>query len=194
MHVKLSKERLVYAAVLGVGLLILVVDRALLAPSGADAAPAEDYSAPRDDSAATPAPETPSGASTPSLANRLMADSADWQEKLRNGFRASEEWIPPPPPPEVAPTPTEDAAAVFAGAYTLTAVQGPRSTIPGALVNGRFVKRGEGLDGWLLSEVTSSSAVFTKGEARVELTLKLPQVAGSVTEKPEEGPPGRDKP
>ena len=112
---KMSKERVVYAAVLGCGLVLLVLDRAIFAPAGADAAPTDDYSVQKadDDTAPIAMPETDASGSL-SLATRLSADSPDWQQNLRNGFIVSEQWIPPPPPPEqAATTPEQDLAAAL---------------------------------------------------------------------------------
>lgn len=188
---KISKERVVYAAVLGCGLVLLILDRAIFAPAGADAAPTDDYSVQKsdDDAALIAMPET-DATGTPSLATRLSADSPDWEQNLRNGFIVSVEWIPPPPPPEqAATTPEEDLAAAFAGAHSVKAIQGSRSRVPGGFVDGKFIKIGDTLEGWTLVEVTDNSVVFARDSLRAELLLSQPHVAGTVGVKGEGDPP-----
>lgn len=187
---RINKERAVYGIVLGAGVLALMVDRALLTPAGAHAS-ADEFAIPRDEApAADPAGQPLAPAPANSLANRMHADGAQWQASIRNGFVADVEWLPPLNAGPAA-APVVDEIADFVGSRTLSGLQGPKSTVPGAMVNNRFYRIGEDIDGWTLLEVTHKSAKFSKGELIAELAFELPNVAsevGTVTVREENAP------
>jgi hypothetical protein len=184
--VKMTKERWVYAAVLGVGLLALIVDRAMLSPAGASAStdltPATDtpdLAAPPSD--AEPAPSVPAA---PPLAKRLEPDTPNWQLKIRDGFKAAESWLPAQQLTQEPETAAPDESEAFGTSHTLSAIHGHGTAVAVVVVNGKMLKLGQEIDGWTLTEIADLSAVFMQKEARVELSLKVPTVPGSVGKKP----------
>jgi hypothetical protein len=180
---KMTRERVVYAAVLGAGLLALIVDRAMLSPGEAGAAAlAEPASAPaRAAESVTGLPEGHDSVSPrhQGLAQRLRSDDDLWLGSIRDGFRAAESWISPPQVQTVVEQ-TDEEIDRFQRAHRLTAVNAGRNGKPTIIVNGRVVQQGSTLDGWLLLEVTAGSAIFQKGEHRAELELNQLRIPGSA--------------
>jgi hypothetical protein len=188
---KLTKERKVYVAILGVGALALALDRVVLAPSGADAsAVAQSYAVEREP-AALQVPTAPRLSAVPSgrgLAHRLQTDTPNWEGSIRNAFRPSESWLPPVVVDDPQAAPHSEVEA-FCRVYKLKGVNGPRSPIPGAWINGQFHKIGDTIDGWMLIEVGMDWAAFEKDGDRAKLRLGTARVPGVIWREAEASEP-----
>ena len=185
-----------YAAVLGLGALALVVDRAILAPADAAATPAAaaDAAAP-----STSAPR-PSAAPAPprgeSLAARLQR--VGWDDgpmpRTADAFVADESWRREPLPASgVAPAAGELLAA-FREGHRLTTVMAASKTPDGSVASravavierapgGEKVCIGEGdeIDGFRLVKIGDRSVQLERAGAVVELAL--PEAISTTKEK-----------
>jgi hypothetical protein len=192
---KLTKERKVYVAVLGLGLLVLAVDRVALSPAGATAAElTESYALP-ERSVATGIPTVPETSIAPSgrgLAHRLRTDVADWRDSVGNAFKPSEQWLPPVKVEEQNTRPRTDGEA-FVAAHTLKGLTGHRTSGAGALVSGKFLQIGDAINGWVLIEVRTDGAVFEKDGERAELLLGYARVPGLARRDPAAPAPPENK-
>ncbi|MFO8012812.1 MAG: hypothetical protein R6X20_05835 [Phycisphaerae bacterium] len=183
----LTRSRKIILAVLAVAVVALVVDRLVLAPpaSGPKHARAAPTPSPADTAAKTRATPSPAAATPsetvgrPALAERLEATAERFQldpETLRDGFVPSQAWLVDlvEPAPEAAPEAVETQASPaeqFAEQHTLTSViltTGGGS----AVIDGKVVPVGQVLDGFRLTRLTRSSAVFEADGEEVELRLR----------------------
>ncbi len=186
----MSRERKIFVALASAGLLALVADRVLFAEaeetaSGASATVATHTAAvtPSDDLFAfLDASEADDATSWPQRLQRIATalDTGD-DGVRRNAFAVPATWRS-----EV----TVDAAAVaaaaapeadFAQAHRLLGVV-PNAKIPCAVVDGTPVLVGQQVDGFTLHQVLVRSAVFIRGNTRVELHLDdLPTTNSGAT-------------
>lgn len=179
---KLTKQRQAYVAVLGLGLVGLVLDRTMLSPAGAEAAaePAE----------ATPVaeaePQTAAAASVPArptLADRLRevetAHGLSWgEERVRDAFRPSDAWradLSHTEPAE-AVDPSVQVADLFRQKFRLHAVvTGPTGGLARLAHDGgeEMVKVGQVLDGIELVSLDARTATFRTAGGGEEFRLEL---------------------
>ncbi len=176
---KLTKERRVYAAILGLAGAVWAVDRLWLS-GGPQPASASAIAA------GAPAVAAPASAA-PGAGNSAApkAALADRLESLRrslpaapagdDAFRVPAEWRPNlPEAPSAAPAAPRFDTEAFSKAHRLTRVL-MGSNINAAVVDGGSMLRpGQELDGMVLKEVTARSAIFERDGAEVELTLDGP--------------------
>lgn len=176
---KLSKERRVYAAILGLAGAAWVGDRVIF--SGGPQAASAGAIAEAPQAAPTPAPAVKS-ASAPSSAGTALP-LAQRLEKLRkpdedmapaeDAFAVPEAWRPKAAAAkaEAAAPPRFDADA-FKQAHKLTTVlKGTRGNF--AVIDGGSLRTpGQELDGMTLREVTSESAVFERDGVTLELRIE----------------------
>lgn len=176
---KISRERKIYAALVGVGLLALAADRMLFAEAdpGAGNTLATAGAVPEE----LPVSATfldltgfldPGGGKlAPMLSVRLgrLGGANRHADDLRNVFAVPDAWRTEVPSPTAA---ADEAGGVddFNVAHRLMGVV-PNSKTPCVVVEGMAVLVGQTIDGYQLEEVRQRSAVFVKGEERVELHL-----------------------
>ena len=187
---KLSKERRVYAAILGLAGAAWVGDRVLFSggpqPASAGAVPAEQ----------APAPIAKAAPAGVPLADRLERLRQSQPDSAEDAFAVPDEWRPKAAAAkaEAAAPPRFDAAA-FKSAHRLTTVlKGTRGNF--AVIDGGSLRTpGQELDGMILREVTSESAVFERDGVLVELRISRPGVTdgrlGSASENAGDGGAGR---
>ncbi len=175
---KLSYERKVYLAVLGLGLVAFATDRLLLAPGSARAAEGatagsrgatvvSDVRKPVTIKAAAVKP-----ASGPSFAIRLAAASESRDvvaEKVRDVFIPGPAWgirIAAPATDERAPM----TAEAFAEAYRPQLIF--RTTGRAIVkVGSRQCRVGDSVDGWMLAAIGRRTAAFTSGSVSLQVPL-----------------------
>jgi hypothetical protein len=170
---KLSKERRVYAAILGLAGAAWVGDRVLFSggpqPASAGAVPAEQ--------APAPAPIAKAAPVGVPLADRLERLRQSQPGSAEDAFAVPDEWRPKAAAAkaEAAAPPRFDAEA-FKSAHRLTTVlKGTRGNF--AVIDGGSLRTpGQELDGMILREVTSESAVFERDGVLVELRISRPGV------------------
>ena len=153
---RLTKERKLYIAVFGLGLVALVVDRVFLTPAGASGAPVEP--AAESPTAAAPAHPAPAPApqSGPSFGERLE-QHAVWPEgPLQDAFLAPDTWVGPRTAPPAAPEVQSEAP--FATRHHASAISSANHA-SFALVDGKTLRVGDVLDGhtFVRVELTVSS-------------------------------------
>lgn len=199
---KLSKERRVYAAILGLAMGGLVVERVFFAggpqSAAASVAPVVEATAP---TPANPAPiPVPAG---PTLSSRLeeLRPVSPCPPSPGEAFRIPESWRPVPPPDEVRdPQDPQAVAARFAKSHRLTSVVlgsgGGRSAafLDGGILVWLGDRIEDGLDGFTLVAVTRDTAVFEKNGTAVELQMKRPSRTDvAVSAGSEKDGPGSDR-
>jgi hypothetical protein len=178
--VKLSKQRKVYVALLGLGLLVLAVDKFMLAPEGAGATePPLPSDTPAAD--ATPQPKAepsapPSGPAKPPLANRLAEALRPDAAPARDGFRASPSWIQPPKGEESeAPAPVTKADKFIANHKLMMILTKTvnQELVHTAVIAGKVYRIGDALDGFTLAFIDHEArrVVFKADGESVELAL-----------------------
>ncbi|MFN0132183.1 MAG: hypothetical protein ACKVW3_06585 [Phycisphaerales bacterium] len=167
---KLSKQRKACVAVLGLGLVALAADRALLGPSGASAAavdPSELGPIPAEKSAGA----NVDGRKGPSLSMRLA--SLVIKPAERDGFTPPESWATV----AAASGDGEGATAKFASSHKLTSIvsatKGEKR--PVAIVNGKPLRVGERIGDFKLIGLTVDSATFHGEAGDVTLRLREPE-------------------
>lgn len=166
---KLSKQRIAYVGVLGVGLLALVADRTVLGPTGASAAavsPSELGAIPEARPAAEPGVVARGG---PSLSERLAG--LEVERVTRDGFAPPATWVP-----AAAAAPLDESASAFVRGHRLTSIAsltGKDGTRLAAMINGRALVVGDRIGGFELVALGSSEATFRSGTT--EATLRLPE-------------------
>jgi hypothetical protein len=183
--VNLTRERKVYAAVLGLGALALVVDRAILAPADAAATPAvsADAAAPAAAPRAPAAPMPPRGESLASRLQRVGWDVGP-MPRTADAFVADESWRREPLlAPGVAP-PGGELAASFREGHRLTTVMAGRKRDDGSVAarpvaviervpGGEKVCIGEGdeIDGFRLVKIGERSVQLERAGTLIDLAL-----------------------
>lgn len=186
---KLTRQRQAYLAVLGLGLLGLVLDRALLSPAGAEAA-AESL-APAE--TAEPDPlvlVTEPPPSRPTLAGRLREVERTYgfawgEEQVRDAFRPSDSWRRSLSQVETTDEdPSAQVAELFRQKFRLQAVvTGPSGGIARLVHEGgeRMLKVGQTLDGVALVSVDARTATFRAvgGGEPFRLGLEAPHLKQS---------------
>lgn len=174
---ELSKRQKSGVAVLAIGLLALVVDRAFLGGGGAPAgASASSTEAPAElIGEATDPPEADSESPAIRLAQRL---ETLWSERnpdmsqARDIFSLPAPWLADvrPATPVDSPPPVQDAVTVFAASHQLRGVviadQGGCVT-----VDDHLLRLGDELDGFKLVAIEGDSATFEAGGKQVSLRL-----------------------
>src|SRR5688572_2963508 len=191
-----TKQKKIYAAVLGLAVTAFAADRWVI---GHDAAPEEaeqllmtsnttTAAAPVSTTAAlvTGQPVMAAGAVAPvaaapntsTLARRLRevatAERLDLAE-VSDAFRVSPVWLPPPAPKVEAPKVARDLVAEFHKDHRLDAVMKNGTKGGGlAIIDGKTVRPGQALDGFRLLKVNDRSALFVgKGLQGEDLRLEL---------------------
>lgn len=194
--VNASRQRKLAVGLLGLALGALVVDRTLLSPAGATAAPpaaalptaAADASAPGPAPAATTENSGPSVGSakkpaSPGVNERLdrALGTPKWStEELLGSLRPSPKWATDSGSNRDA----ADPSLAFDQKHHLKAVMGSRDNDENrvALVGGQPLRVGDTLDGMKLVSVRARSAVFEAGSVRVVLSLPEPEKPASRAE------------
>lgn len=175
---KISRERKIYVALVGVGLLALAADRVLFAeadPAAGDAL--EDAVAAPEELPVSAIldlagfPDLDGGQLAPTLAERLgrLGGENRHTDDLRNVFAVPDAWRTEVPSPAAV---ADEAGGVddFSVTHRLMAVV-PNARTPCIVVEGVAVLVGQIIDGYQLVEVRQRSAAFVKGKQRVELHL-----------------------
>ena len=180
---KMTKERKIYLAMLVIGLVALVLDRLTSSPQNARAEDASSFVVERTDKSAS------SGGSTvatgaehtavgPDLSVRLRAlgERMRLDSHSRDLFRAPASWAPKTAVMPLATTaPVADPgspAGEFERSHRLTAVllSGRQRH---AVVDGKMVRPGQAIDGFMLISVTHDTAVFRSGAATAVLRTEI---------------------
>lgn len=189
--VNASRQRKLAVGLLGLALAALVVDRTVLSPAGAEAAPPA-AAAPASTPAAAPAapattenstPGNPRKPAQPSVNERLdrALSTPKWStEELLGSLRPSPKWAADPG----STGDTGDPSLAFDKKHQLKAVMGSRDKDENrvALVGGQPLRVGDTLDGMRLVSVGARSAVFEAGSVRVVLSLPEPEKPAARTE------------
>jgi len=195
--VRLTKERKLYLAVLGLGLVALSADRLFFAPAGAQAAPGSSELPPESPSTRTAAkPSKPAAAAPentePALAERLRTVSFWDPAKMRDAFEAPVEWVGPRVAPKVEP-PAEDSefaknrkhwlsTVMILPAREATPTTPASPATPVAIIGGGRYRVGDTLDNYKLVEIHADAeqpwVVFEGEGRRVKLTLDHPTDKG----------------
>lgn len=180
---------MVYGTILGLALVALVVDRMVLPDSATrpQAATAATAQAPARSSEAAASSTTASLAShtvaAPSLANRLQNLAQQRRLVLTDvpdAFRPNLNWVGTAPT-DVAPSEVKNPQIAlteieaFSTRNRLMAVLN-NSDGGAAIVGSRTLVVGQVIDEFQLMSLTKRSAVFKKGELRVELKLPDPRL------------------
>lgn len=164
-----NRHRKYAFALLGLGAAALVVDRAVLQPSAADAATAE--AAPRSSRAADaggsgPAPDPLPPASVPGLAGRV--DALEAPEVTPDIFRADPaEWGLAAPGAASASAEVE----LRLGAIMNADAADPESPGSCAVINSRIVRVGGSVAGFEVQRITPTSVLLQRGSETRELRL-----------------------
>lgn len=183
---KLTRERKVLGAVLGLGLGALAVDRLFLASSASGPADAEAAAAYAVTPSKLPAAAAASllhdaaGGSPDTIARRLREHAQAMRlqpDTSRDAFCPSPAWVSPPArgPAVVAPagTPASGLGA-FVQAHRLEAVMGGGAggeETGIAIIDGQAYRVGQVIDGMQLVEVRQRSVVLRSAAGSVELSL-----------------------
>jgi hypothetical protein len=180
MKAKSSRERNVFIGILGVALTGLAVDRVFLGsgatgPAAASAA-AEAYAVdPSSDGIEleiTDADAQPVSL-TSALAGRLEEFARSGGQEpgdLPDVFEPSVSWQGASVSDGAVASRPLNASEAFQAAHRLNAVMLSNSN-PGAVVDGEFLRIGQGLDGFVLTSVNERSAVFEGENEQAELAL-----------------------
>lgn len=181
----MTHERKVLAAVLGLGLTALAVDRLMLGgasnPAAADAGIPVEAAAYAVPTAGVPAERLPAIETNldQSIAHRLRdlaVRRGFTADHVREAFVPAESWVPRTPADdevETSVTPAVDVGAGFKAAHTLSAIMGSGPTAV-AIVDDRPIRIGDRIDGHVLVGVEARSAMFESPAGSVELTLAAP--------------------
>lgn len=182
---KLSKQRTVYVALLGLGLAALAVDKLMLAPASAEASPEPAPEAAPAPQAAAPAPAPAPKSSGPFLASRVVV-AARGGSGGRDAFRAATDWVRPVEQ-QGAPASENPAApgiAEFKAKHSLWMIgSAPKEKggdpLPAAFVNGKALHVGDVIGGFELSIIDERArrAVFRSASGEVELCIPGPGAA-----------------
>lgn len=157
------------------------------APAAAAAAPAP-AAAPRASAAPAAAPPTATAPAKPATASQAAAAGAarvPLAERLkalappdgesaavREAFAPSSAWLASLEEGKPGPAPQPDSAADFVRTHKLTSVL-RRGSVGSAIIDGKVVEVGEGLDGYRLIGLTADSAVFQSPHNAKEVRLSL---------------------
>lgn len=191
MNLTVNQKRL--SAVLAVALVGLLIDQFIGGPAPVSATPAESLLVPRSGGPAAEA--RPNGTDIPNTArieksrslrswgapgvqtrlaelSTATAEPGTGEAVRSDPFRVEQPalvQIPTSKPSERETTAREDADT-FAASHQLRAVigSGPKGVV---LISDRMVRMGEGLEGWRLVEIGSTTAVFEKAGFRVRFGL-----------------------
>jgi len=169
---RFTKRQKIMLVVFGVGLVGLAIDRLFVRSQGGPAA-ASAGSSPAATASPLPAPDLPAAPAPPQetpatqCLNRLWSDKEVDFEHVRNPFSLPSSWSNGTEKPSRTPL---DAGALFAKRHQLTAVvlDGPRSYV---LIDDRFLRPGQDIDGFRLVSVGERSALFERAGTRVTLEL-----------------------
>ena len=182
---RLSKERKIYVALFGLGLIALAADRLFFTPAGASAAspePGPDAPAPTPPASPQPAPESAPG---PSFAERLDRQ-AKWQDgPLQDAFFAPAAWVNGQSSPE-APAEARPESS-FRDKHHVTAVARVSGNAM-AIIDGKPVRIGESLDGFTLADIEDAHgggvAIFERDGARLRIEVCDKAAAAHKPDKP----------
>lgn len=171
---KLSKKQRVSVCVLALAVAALVADRVFLRSD--EAPPAEAGAAPvagLDELTGTSPSRSPAveGRSLAARLRELSASADPSSGDVRDAFRLSQAWLAYLSPPKPATAAPESKPKPGRPVHRLTAVildkDGGR-----AIVDGKYLRVGQELDGMKLISVSERSAVVESRGTRVELTLE----------------------
>ncbi len=170
-----SRKKMIYGGIVGAGLIALLVDRLL--PSDIGPGPAEAVASPGSHAAAAapltanPLPQVvaspfPPGLRTQTGVRDVFAISPAVSERLDAQAETAIDGSPAARRPGMRPR-----AAEFRDEHRLTAVLRDGQTQI-AIVDGRWVREGEKIDGCPLRRVDGQTAWFECADAEAELTLR----------------------
>jgi hypothetical protein len=172
---KLSKERRVYGAVLGVAGGAWLIQRVFFAGGPAMATASEIAAA----ELAIPASQPVSAAPGLSLAKRLEALRTGAPLEDDNAFAMPESWGPVKiEPVSVAPEKVFDPDAFRREHQLTTILRSSRGQNTAAVNGGALMRAGAIVDGAVLREVTANSAIFERDGITVELRIHPPSSTG----------------
>lgn len=167
---RVSSRHVGLFAIVGLGAGALIFDRAVLLPSGAQAATAAGPAASaRDEAEATAAPpqDPLPPASVPELARRL--DALDAPSVTPDIFRADPAEWGLPAPGATTERPAEVELRLTAIMNTdASGAAGPASC---AVINARIVRIGQTVAGFTVEEITPAAVKLRRGEQTRELRL-----------------------
>ncbi len=176
---KLTKERRVYAAILGLAGAVWAMDRLWLS-GGPESASASAIAAgePASAAPASAAPAAGSAAPKAALADRLEAMKKSRPEAPAgdDAFKVPAEWRPNSAEAQAAATPAVPKfdTEAFSKSHRLTRVLMGSNVNAAVVDGGSMLRPGQELDGMVLREVTARSAIFERDGEKVELTLDGP--------------------
>lgn len=185
---ELTRQQKILGAVLGLGLVAVVVDRALLGGGGSEPAQAQagasatDRTESPDNPSLSPPPATaveaprPGTPANPPLLHRMRAlPEAQVYEQARSldAFKPPADWLPPPPVIDAAAPPLDTRVEAFTRHHRLTSVM-TSAGAECAVIGGRTYKLGSSLDGFVLVAIDLRSVTF-RADDGVEVTLSLPE-------------------
>jgi hypothetical protein len=166
---KITRERKLYAAIFGLALLGLTLDRTIYGSSEAPVAPTNN------DAIVTPAPAPATGsinaAEEASLAGRLISAANEPEftpAHIREPFKSQLPWLASVPATTAA---TPSSSEQFAARHALTALMGSGQN-GYAIIDGVCVRIGRTIDGFRLVSVDGRSATLESGADQVRLILK----------------------
>jgi hypothetical protein len=190
--VRQSTQRKALAAVLGLGVLALVLDRAVFTPGEAGAVtPSASGPAPATASTQASAPQRTAKPGSTSMAvvrKNLYAalDVTEWDDRAIGGsLRPTPGWALFADPREERPAPSGTSQMDrFRQAYHLKAVMKQGDSWVAIITGGQFkqgqlFRVGSALDGFRLIKLDDRTAVFEAGSQRVELSLPKPMGGGN---------------
>ncbi len=166
---KLSKQRQVYVAIMGLGLAAVAVDRLWLSagPSHASAA-----ATPQELASATPPAKPVSDAAVVSISKRLETAQASLGT---DAFVIPASWQPPAPPPEAEAA--ESHSEPSAQKHQVTSVVGGGAAIA-AVIDGEVIRLGEtGKNGITLVSVDGRRVTIQIADKQMQLTIDSDQRA-----------------
>jgi hypothetical protein len=171
LAMKVTRERKIYAAVLGLALLGFTLDRTIFGGShDAQADAAAQAEAALVPTTAPTASVTPAGDDVP-LAARLASAVNDANfdpATIRVPFSAQLPWLAAT---QIDAPPS--SAELFVQKHNLTAVMGSGQS-GYAIIDGACVRIGRSLEGFKLTAIDAKSVTFEAGSSRVKLQLRTP--------------------
>jgi hypothetical protein len=178
---KVTRERKIYAAVIGLALLGLTLDRTIYGSQDATVTSSTVTDSSGTVPATAPSGNSPagSGAEELSLAARLSNAAQEFDldgnraspvpaAGMRDPFSHNVIWLTP----AQVDTACSGTVDQFVQRHTLSAVMDDRDGTKGyAIIDGQCVRIGKSIDGFRLVSVDRSSATLESGSARVKLGL-----------------------
>jgi hypothetical protein len=177
--VRHTTQRKALAAVLGLGAVALLVDKLVLGPSGAAAAPEATVAAttatPTTSPTPTVQPAAPSRVGGTLLAALRVRPDQWTDDAISASLRPTPAWALDADPEPARPAPAKSLEGRFCEKYRLKAVIGSDASVA-ALVEAagqpaKVLQLGSDIDGFKLVRVENNIAYFEAGSQHAELTV-----------------------